>query len=199
MTRVKICGLTREEDISYVNKLLPEYVGFVFFEKSKRNLTFDRAHKLSCMLSEKITPVGVFVDAKHRDVVKLFNNGTIKVAQLHGHEDEDYIKELRKVAPELIIVKAFMVKSKEDMDLARTSSADIVLLDNGYGTGECFDWQLIGDIGRPFFLAGGLNVENVGDAIGKFNPYAVDISSAVETDGVKDYEKIKRFICAVRQ
>ena len=117
--------------------------------------------------------------------------------QLHGQEDEAYLKELRKHCSQPVI-KAFIIKTKEDMEKALSFSSDYLLLDNGLGTGEAFDWSLIQNIDRPFFLAGGLNPGNAASAIKLAHPYALDVSSGVETDGKKDYEKIKAFIHAVR-
>lgn len=150
------------------------------------------------MLDPEIPAVGVFVDGDPWEIASLAEYGIIDMIQLHGNESEEYISEIRKLTAKPII-RAFKIRSGEDIERARDSSADYVLLDNGKGTGETFDWTLIRDIGRPFFLAGGLHAENVTDAVQRFHPYAVDISSGAETDGMKDPEKIRSCIEAVRK
>ncbi len=199
MTRVKICGLFRPCDIEAVNEAGPDYCGFiVHFPKSHRNVTPEQVRILRAKLVPAITPVGVFVDQPVEDVAALLNDGTLSVAQLHGHEDERYIAALRALAPGHEIWKAFQVRSRKDLDAAKASTADIVLLDNGYGTGQTFDWSLISEVSRPFFLAGGLNPDNLAQAIRQVRPYGVDLSSGVETDRQKDPIKIRAAVAAVR-
>lgn len=197
MTKIKICGLKSEDDISYVNKLMPDYIGFVFLKGRARYISPDRAAQLRKLLNPSIQSVGVFVDEPIENVAALLQNRVIDLAQLHGHEDESYAKELKRMCNKPII-KAFIIKSREDIDKAQNYPSDYILLDNGLGTGETFDWSLIQNIGRPFFLAGGLNPDNVKSAIAAVHPYGVDTSSGVETDCKKDYHKIKKFINAVR-
>ena len=212
--KIKICGLRREEDIRIINELKPEYVGFVFYGKSKRNVTEEQAERFRNMLSRDIISVGVFVDADLEKVARLFGKGVISIAQLHGHESEEYIVRLRSMisvaetdasspAYTPIIIKVFLVNGKEDILQAEKSTADYILFDQGLGSGETFDWdmaqELLRDFPKPYFLAGGLDENNVREAIEKLHPYAVDISSKVETEGFKDREKIKAFIDAVRR
>lgn len=197
LTKVKICGLSRECDIEYVNRLTPDYIGYVFWQRSRRYVTREQAEALTRRLDEAITPVGVFVDEEPELVSRLANEGTIKVIQLHGHEDEAYLKELRNTT-DAPIIKAFKIRGGEDIEKANTFPSDYILLDNGYGTGQTFDWSFVRGIKRPFFLAGGVNADNVRDAIDKLSPYAVDISSGVETDGYKDFDKMRHFINKVR-
>ena len=196
MTKIKICGLSRECDIVYANELMPDYIGYVFWEKSRRNVTPGQAAELTGKLEKKIVPVGVFVDADAHFAAGLANEGIIRMIQLHGHEDEEYIQTLRRLT-DVPIIKAYKVRRSEDVQLANVSSADYVLLDNGYGTGQTFDWQYVKEVKRPFFLAGGVNTDNVAQILRDMKPYAVDISSGVETDGYKDYEKMKAFVKAV--
>lgn len=198
MSRVKICGLSQKEDIEAVNKYKPDFAGFVFYPPSRRNVAAGRAAELRKLLDPEIPAVGVFVDGDPWEIASLAEYGIIDMIQLHGSEDEEYIAEIRKLTAKPVI-RAFKIRSAEDIEKARQCSADYVLLDNGKGTGETFDWTLIRDIGRPFFLAGGLNAENVPEAVRRFHPYAVDISSGAETDGMKDPEKIRRCIEAVRK
>lgn len=195
--KIKICGLSRPEDIETVNRYLPEYIGFVFWEKSKRNVSPEQAEMLRKQLDPRITPVGVFVDAEISFVADLLNRGIIEIAQLHGKEDDAYIRELRKQTNKPCI-KAFVIRSDEDLRQAAVSEADHILLDNGKGTGDAFDWNLIGAKARPFFLAGGIHPGNVREALA-YRPYAIDTSSGVETDGKKDPEKIRKIIEIVRE
>ncbi len=197
MTKIKICGLSREEDIICVNALCPEYIGFVFAEKSRRFVTAEKALALRELLDRKITPAGVFVDASPELAARIADRGAIDVIQLHGNEDNAYIAKLRTLT-NVPVIKAFRIRSSEDIQAAESSQADYVLLDSGCGTGITFDWSLIGDIKRPYFLAGGLDCDNVADAVKNLSPYAVDVSSSMETDGVKDPQKIKDFIQKVK-
>ncbi|HOP10057.1 MAG TPA: phosphoribosylanthranilate isomerase [Oscillospiraceae bacterium] len=194
--KIKICGLFREQDIEYANALKPDYIGFVF-AKSHRQVTPGQAKKLRQKLAPGMIPVGVFVDEPVEHVAKLLSDGVIEMAQLHGHEDEKYITELRKLSGKRII-QAFRITENRDEERAVLSTADDILLDGGSGSGVQFDWTLIQEVKRPFFLAGGLNPENVSEAIRVVKPFAVDASSGVETGKVKDFEKMRRFIEAVR-
>lgn len=198
MTKIKLCGLKRECDIEAVNKLNPDFIGFVFAEKSKRYVNPIEAAKLKEMLSKDIKAVGVFVNESPEAVAELLNKGTIDMAQLHGSEDEEYISRLRSLTDKPLI-KAIKVQSKADIEAADESSADYVLLDSGAGTGMTFNWQLIKGIKRPYFLAGGLTPENVAEAVKTLNPYAVDVSSGIETDGLKDEAKMADFVSIVRK
>lgn len=199
MTKIKICGLRRMEDVAYVNEALPEYVGFVFWDKSKRNVTFDEAKQMRDGLDPSITSVGVFVDGDIDFIVKLVNEEVISVVQLHGTEDDSVINAIRMRVPNTTcIVKAFEVADASDVIRANESIADMVLIDSGKGSGNTFDWSLLSQIERDYFLAGGLSIENVGQAVSKLHPCVVDVSSKVETDGFKDRDKIIQFCNAVR-
>lgn len=192
MTKIKLCGLRRECDIMYANELLPDYIGFVFVETSKRFVSVEEATKLKRMLDERIIPVGVFVDAPQEFIVSIVNKGVIGAVQLHGKEDNQYIKELRKKV-DCTIIKAFRIDSEADVKEAETSYADYVLLDSGSGSGKTFDWSYINNINREYFLAGGLTPDNVAEAIKILHPFGVDASSSLETEGYKDKEKMKMF------
>lgn len=199
MTKIKLCGLSRECDIEAANMLMPDYIGFVFAEKSRRYISPDRAAMLKALLNPAIKAVGVFVRETPEKVAGLLNSGVIDIAQLHGGEDEGYIARLRSLTARPII-KAFRIDSADDIEEARRSSADYVLLDSGSGgTGSVFDWALISSVDRPYFLAGGLSIDNVSEAITKLCPYALDVSSGIETDGFKDQHKMAAFIAAVRK
>lgn len=200
MTKIKICGLFHSRDITYVNEARPDWCGFIInFPKSHRNVTPDRVRALRAELDPAVRPVGVFVDQPAETVAALLKDGTISVAQLHGREDEAYLAALRKLAPGCEIWKAFKIRSAEDLEAANASTADLVILDNGYGTGQTFDWSLAGGVRRPFLLAGGLNPENIPTAIAALHPYGLDLSSGVETDKCKDREKILAAVAAARK
>lgn len=196
---VKICGIKRDADVEIINELLPEYAGFVFYGKSRRNVSYSEAERLRKKMDKRIKAVGVFVDTDIETITGLFKKRIIDIAQLHGQEDDEYINKLRMLNPDMKIIKAYIVHAEEDLKKAGESIADYVLLDAGLGDGKCFDWSLLTNMNRQFFLAGGLNVTNVKEAVKRFHPFAVDISSAVETEGVKDYTKIKQFIENVRR
>jgi phosphoribosylanthranilate isomerase len=206
MTKVKICGLKRMEDIEYVNELLPDYIGFVF-AKSKRQIDLKQAITLSTKLDCRIKKVGVFVNEEIHRVKQLAKDASLDILQFHGNEDESYLSNF----------KDFTVWKSKSIDIsAETIHQDImgelnrypidaVVLDSSVkgivgGTGESFNWNLISKINieKKLILAGGLNQDNVDEAIRMAKPYAVDISSGVETDGVKDFNKIKKFIEKVR-
>lgn len=230
MTKIKLCGLSRPCDIETANRLRPEYIGFVFAPKSSRYVCCEKAAALKKLLHPSIKAVGVFVRASPETVAGLLRNGTIDIAQLHGGESEDYIRQLRALISSLStpppvgesssdgkpqlpddlpavvkpdnspaifkpLIKAFRIDTARDIESANKSSADYVLLDSGQGgTGTPFDWNLLDQINRPYFLAGGLNTDNVSTAIKRLNPYAVDVSSGIETDGYKDVQKMENFV-----
>ena len=198
MSKIKLCGLSRKCDIEWVNALKPEYIGFVFWSKSKRNVPPEKAKELKNLLSPDIKAVGVFVDEPIENVAELLNDNIIDIAQLHGGEDEEYIKKLRMLSGKPII-KAFLLKSDIDAERAEKSTADYILVDSGTGTGKSFDWELLKNISRPYFLAGGLCCENISQAITALDPYAVDVSSGIETNGCKDKNKMAAFVAAVRK
>jgi phosphoribosylanthranilate isomerase len=197
-TKIKICGITRLADIETINAVNPDYVGFVFAE-SRRKVTAEQARELRGALRCGISPVGVFVNETVENILSLVRGGVIDGIQLHGAEDEAFILRLRSetAAP---IIKAVSVQKYGDAQAWETSAADFLLLDHkGGGTGEAFDWNLIGEVKKPFFLAGGLSPQNVADAIKKTSPFAVDVSTGVElSHGVKCAEKIRKFVAGVK-
>ncbi len=202
MTRVKICGLSRKFDIDYVNSAMPEYIGFVFAE-SKRQVTLDTARMLKERLDKRIKAVGVFVNDSVGRIAKACDESIIDIIQLHGDEDETYIGALRELTGKPII-RAVRVRDKGDVLAARDCGSDYVLFDayrpQSYGgTGQAFDWDFIKDFDRPFFLGGGIHVENISSAITRCTPFCVDVSSGVETYGVKDISKINDVIRLARR
>ena len=195
MVKIKICGIKRLEDIEMVNRYKPDYIGFVFAD-SKRKVSHDLAKELRNNLDSDIIPVGVFVDSPQDEILKLFDDGIIEIAQLHGSESEQYILDLKKKTNgELKIINAIEMTQEIDLLEYNDSNSDYLLLDSGKGSGKTFDWSLIRkDIKKEFFLAGGLNSKNVTQAIDEFNPYAIDLSSSLETNGFKDENKIKEIM-----
>ncbi len=215
MTKIKICGIKSFKDVEYVNAALPDFVGFVF-AKSKRHVDFNKAYLLKSELDKSIKTVGVFVNEDIDFVSKCCERGIIDMVQLHGDEDEKYIKKLKKIVYKPII-KAIRVEASNTLGIelfeklqkknrngtskkifTNTSNSELIqyplfdtLIKEAYGgTGRTFSWEIIKDYKKPFFLAGGLNFDNVVDAINLTNPFCVDISSGVETNGIKDRQKI---------
>ena len=199
-TKIKICGLRRVEDILFVNEARPDFAGFIInVPKSRRNVSPEKVRELTASLSPEILPVGVFVNAPMETILSLVKDGTLKAVQLHGQESQSYLTELKKQVS-VPVIRAFSIHSSTDLEKAQKSPADFVLLDNGAGgTGTAFDWSLFTSFDRPFFLAGGLRPDNIAEAISHFPPYALDLSSGVETDGYKDKEKIIAAVAAVRR
>jgi phosphoribosylanthranilate isomerase len=202
MARIKICGLMREQDIDAVNTALPDYIGFVF-AKSKRQIDEAAAISLKNLLHPAIKAVGVFVNEDIGKIIRLCNLRVIDLIQLHGDENEDYIKRLKNHVPNKII-KAVRVRSLDDVERAVDFSSDHLLFDAYHegiygGLGKTFDWSVVHGVRKPFFLAGGINSDNVAQAIVQCNPYCVDVSSGVETNGYKDPGKIKEIVAKVKQ
>jgi phosphoribosylanthranilate isomerase len=199
MMKIKICGLTRTEDIVAINglEILPDYIGFVFAE-SRRKITPEQARELRRILRREICTVGVFVNETKENILVFVRDGTIDLVQLHGAVDEDFITAL-KAETTVPIIKAVSVQKAGDAQSWNNSAADFLLLDHkGGGTGEAFDWGLIGKLQKPFFLAGGLSPENVTGAVTQTSPFAVDVSSGVEVSyGVKCAGKINEFVKGV--
>ena len=195
MAKIKICGIRRLEDIEIVNKYLPDYIGFVF-AKSKRQISYDKALHLKENLNKNIESVGVFVNADKKEVLNLFNNNIINIAQLHGGESEGYISDLKDMSHnKLKIIKAIEISGNINLDEYNNTNADYLLLDSGKGSGKTFDWDLIKTrLKKDFFIAGGLNKSNLCEAIEKFNPYGVDLSSSVESNRFKDEKKIREIM-----
>lgn len=199
-TKIKICGLTSHCDIYHVNKIKPDFIGFVF-ASGKRQIGEDDARDLRSHLREEIQPVGVFKDAEEARVLRLVTAGIINLIQLHGEESPDYVSRL-KIRVQVPIIKAISVGNRTQemlMNAYKDAGVDYFLFDQGGGgTGKTFDWTRMPPADLPFFLAGGLNAGNVTQAM-ELKPYAVDVSSGVETDGSKDGAKIKEFIEIIKR
>ena len=199
MSKIKICGIRRMEDIEAVNLYQPDFIGFVF-AKSRRQIDFFKAEELKAALSQDIKSVGVFVNQDNEYIERLAKENIIDIIQLHGSEDENTIVYLKEKTGKPII-KAVSVTTADDIMKWQDSRADYLLLDNGAGgTGEKFDWSRINNafIKHPYFIAGGINEHNIKDAL-QYNPYGIDVSGGVETDGYKDAHKIKNIIEKVRR
>ena len=199
MTKIKICGLTRTEDIEMVNEFLPDYIGFVF-AKSRRQVSAEQAKELKKKLRPGIKAVGVFVNEKPENIAEIANQGIIDLIQIHGDEDAAYCAQLRKLT-QAPIIKVVRVEREDDFAGIEEFDCDYYLFDTlsskEYGgTGKAFDHSLLynKEIKKPFFVAGGLNQDNVAAVIEVIKPFGVDTSGGVETDGIKDANKIKEFI-----
>ncbi|KAF3299052.1 phosphoribosylanthranilate isomerase [Carnobacterium sp. PL12RED10] len=200
MVKVKICGLRRPEDIEAANAAKPDYVGFIFVPETKRYVKPDLAASFRRDLAADIQTVGVFVNAPIEEIVAICQAGTIDLVQLHGEEDQAYIAHLKGQVDQHII-KSVAVGDELVVD---PNQADYLLFDSlspsRGGSGKIFDWQMVSAYqDKPFFLAGGLGVENIEEALKVVRPYAVDASSSLETDGVKDPVKMQEFVAKIRE
>ena len=199
MTKIKLCGLTRPEDVAAANALKPEYIGFVFAPKSRRAVSREKAAELRAQLSPEIQTVGIFVNEAPETVARLLNEDLLDIAQLHGQEDAAYIARLRSLTPKPLW-QAFRVEDAASLAAAARSTTDMVLLDSGAGgTGTVFNWKLLQGFPRPYILAGGLDADNATDAVSRLHPDVVDVSSGIETAGRKDPAKMAAFVAAVRK
>jgi phosphoribosylanthranilate isomerase len=188
--RIKICGLFRDEDTHFVNEFPPDFVGFVF-AKSRRQVTPETARRLISRLSPEIIPVGVFVDETLSNIEEIARATNIKMIQLHGSEDDYFISELKNKTG-LPIIKA--IKPGGEIP----DNADYLLFDGEIpGSGKTFDKSTLPKTEKPYFLAGGININNIKEAL-SLAPYAIDISSGVETNGIKDMKKIAEIMEAVK-
>ena len=219
--KVKMCGISKVETIPAVVEAQPDYMGLVF-APSKRQVTVDQAkiliselHKQYAnrynrdviqwsndVVQEFIKTVGVFVNETLDNLVTIVKETNLDVVQLHGDEDEAFIQSLKE-RTNVEVWKAVQIRSAADAEAWIDSSADMLLFDAYHkdergGTGEIFDWSCLDEFERPFMLAGGIDSTNVARAIRTVRPYGIDISSGIETDGVKDDEKIKAFTNIVR-
>ena len=195
-TKIKICGLKRIEDVISVNVAEPDYCGFIFnVSGSRRSIGAEQLNILVDMLNPEIVPIGVFVNEKTDVILRIVRESGIRMVQLHGQENGEIILTIQSKA-QVPVIKAVSVRSKEDVRSAVLSPADYLLFDCGEGgTGQTFDWNLLEDIPRPYFMAGGIGTHNMEEVLRRFSPFALDVNSSVETDGQKDGKKI---LAAVR-
>lgn len=190
--KVKFCGLSRPEDIAAVNRVQPDYIGFVFVPASRRYVDEEKARELKACLDPSIRAVGVFVNEDPQTIIQLLESGVIDLAQLHGNESEEEIRTIQRSGE---VIKAFKVKAKADLEKAQASPADYILLDGPVpGSGTGFDWNLLKECRRPYFLAGGIGPDNIEEAIA-LQPWALDLSSGLEREGKKE-ESLMRVVMA---
>jgi len=203
-TEIKICGMMRQCDVEYINELKPDYCGFILSPGFRRSINKETANTICKMVSKDVKRVGVFVNEPVENIVYFVKEDLIDIVQLHGKETEEDIAKLREeLGKDVSVIKAFKITSHEDLTKALDSSADFLLLDNGTGTGKTFDWSILNTLPESersrTFLAGGLNKDNVREAMETIRPFALDTSSGVETEGYKDFEKIKEYIDTIRR
>ncbi|MCQ2417693.1 MAG: phosphoribosylanthranilate isomerase [Oscillospiraceae bacterium] len=197
MSKLKICGLMSGQDSAYANAVCPDFAGMILSSGFRRSISWDTAVEIREKLNQEIPLVGVFVNAELDDIQKYTDSQIIQYIQLHGQEDAAYISAVQK-ATGLPVIKAFQVKSAENIQQAESCNADMVLLDSGTGSGKQFDWSLLSAVKRTYFLAGGLSPENAAQVLEHYQPFALDVSSGVETDGKKDFQKMKDMAETVR-
>lgn len=217
--KIKFCGLFRECDIEFANALMPDFVGFVFAENSRRFVDFALAKRLKARLDSRIKVVGVFVDSPVECVCEALQSKIIDMVQLHGNENNAYISALRESLQKNYgnatpIIKAIKMCDSHSLEKALESSADFILLDSANaGSGVAFEWNLLAqklqdsrvldshdfkrDFATRFFLAGGINADNIAKAM-SLNPYAIDISSGIESQGIKNFAKMQQIIQMTR-
>jgi phosphoribosylanthranilate isomerase len=206
MTKIKICGLFREIDAEYANECMPDFSGFVFAEKSRRKVSAETARRLRRALDRQIQTVGVFQNADVNDIMRLCGDGTIDLVQLHGNEPETYIEQLKRLV-DVPIIKA--VVPSAGAALPETVSDYLLFDGKEAGSGKTFNWETLNKVlaneqrntrtRKPFFLAGGINAGNAAEAIARFSPFCLDVSSGAELNGVKDLTKMREIINITRR
>ena len=192
MTKVKICGLSTKGAVETAVSAGADYIGFVF-APSKRQVTLDQATELAKLIPSHIQKVGVFVSPSQSELLEAIDKVGLDLVQVHGQVADDLFENLPCAS-----IHAGQVDGNGHVP---NSQADYLLFDAPVaGSGRTFDWGQLDtkDLSQPFFIAGGLNVDNVEEAIQHFTPFAVDVSSGVESNGQKDHEKIRRFIERVK-
>lgn len=201
-TRIKICGLMTSADVAAAVEAGADAVGFVFVKSSPRYLEAEDAANLIAELPPLVEPIGVFADARIRDLHEIAEETGLRMVQLHGAESEEYVEE---IASDFAVVRGIRFSPKEVKRWGNDPNVDLLLVDGSQGgQGETFDWNalapLAADIMAPVIVAGGLDSENVAGAVCATRPYGVDVSSGVESEpGVKDHARIASFCRAVRE
>ena len=198
-TKIKFCGLRREEDVKFAASLGAGFMGFILTDRFRRFIEPEEAGRLKQFVPASCKTVGVFVDEPLDYVIESAELADLDMIQLHGSEDDAYIAQIKEKTG-LPVIKMVKPVTIDDIITARQSLADLILLDSGAGgTGKVFDWSLAERLGRDYILAGGLTPDNVGEAVERLKPFAVDVSSGVETEGIKDFSKMKAFAAEVRK
>ena len=213
MQKIKLCGMMKPCDIEYANRVKPDLVGFIF-ANTRRKISATQAKEFRKALDAEIPAVGVFVNEDISVITSLVQDGCIDMIQLHGEEDADYIRRLREIC-DVPVIKAVKVQTVEQIRQAAALPVDYLLLDTYRkgvlgGTGEAFDWELLREakieavdtaegelFGKPYFLAGGLHAGNLREAAA-LGSYGLDVSSGIETDGSKDFDKMVEVVNIVR-
>lgn len=197
-TKIKLCGLCRPEDIRWAGEAKPDFAGFILTPGFRRSITKIQASRFRERLNPEIPAVGVFVNASREEMVSFLKEDIIQMVQLHGDESEEDVRYLKEASGKPVI-KAVKVHSRQDADAWLNSRADYLVFDGGAGAGRTFDWKLLEHVKRDYFLAGGLNAGNLAEALERLHPWAVDLSSGVETEGFKDKMKMKEAVRLVRR
>lgn len=195
-TKIKICGLRRLEDVDFVNEAKPDFASVILCRRFWRGIDFEQAKAIRKRLDSNIPLVGVFVNDRFTDVLVSLRQGIVDMVQLQGTESEEYITNIQLMSRKPVI-KACQLDSPDVIPYAVHSAADYILL--GTGNGKTFDWSMLKDVKRPFFLSGGLTPENISDALEKVHPWGVDFFNGVETNQVIDREKVLAAVEIVRQ
>lgn len=202
--KLKFCGIRRKEDVCFCNQLLPDYMGMILSPGFRRSVSPTLAAELAAEKRKEIRAVGVFVDAPVEEMVQMAKRIPLDVIQLHGEETAEIIAALREKTG-LPVWKAVRMQKLQDIWAARQFGADMLLIEGftpgqAGGTGQTADWQLLAEaaLTESYFLAGGLCPENLRAALTQLHPTGVDLSSGIETDGVKDWEKMREIVKIVR-
>ena len=193
MTMVKLCGMRTEKDVAEAVRAGADLIGMVLTPGFRRSVPLGLAVKMARLVPRNVITVGVFVDSPAEEVISTSRILGLGMVQFHGREDDQYMAYIRE-ALRVPVIKSFVIYDEQDIEEAERSTADYVLLDSGKGSGQTFDWSLVKPLGRRMVLAGGLTPDNVKEAVTKLRPYAVDVSSGIETGGVKDPIKMKAFV-----
>ena len=193
---VKICGLMSMVDAIYANMAGPDWAGLVFHQGSRRCVSKETAASVRDMLGSGIRTVAVTVDRDVGFIRDLVSEGIVDMVQVHANADESYFRRVADLG--VPTIRAYVVRSAEDVEKASSCEADYTMLDAGLGSGRTFDWSLLQDADFPYILSGGLDPHNVLDAVRRLDPAGVDVSSGVETDGAKDPTKMTAFVYAAR-
>ena len=193
MTMVKLCGMRTEKDVAEAVRAGADLIGMVLTPGFRRSVPLGLAVKMARLVPRNVITVGVFVDSPAEEVISISRILGLGMVQFHGREDDQYMACIRETL-RVPVIKSFVIYDEQDIEEAERSTADYVLLDSGKGSGQTFDWSLVKPLGRRMVLAGGLTPDNVKEAVTKLRPYAVDVSSGIETGGVKDPIKMKAFV-----
>ena len=202
--KIKFCGIRRLEDVAAVNLCQPDYMGMILSGGFRRSISQEQAQRLAQEKSDTIAAVGVFVNESLETICRMAEQLHLQVIQLHGNESAEQIQTLQQKTG-LPVWKALRIGTLEELEAAGTNPADCLILEGKTGagiggTGVCADWELLArhSWNRSFFLAGGLQPENVLEAIATVSPTGVDFSSGIEEDGVKSLRRMKQLMTLIR-